>query len=169
LAAVAIPLSSCDSGGKQPKLLSQVPEQNAAEPAGSHAPVVAETELEMVNVNIQSDPELILQIRGKYETARSDAVIFLGMARADEPQSACHCRGTRLRFFHWVNDPFQEMQFLPWKVRVLPFEPGISLAVMQFPGGHPFQHCRRQCSRSAPTEKWRYRNSLLLFRRKRLA
>jgi len=63
LAAVASLLSSCGSGGKQPKLLSQVPERNAAEPAETHAHVEAETKVEMVNVNIHLDPELILHIR----------------------------------------------------------------------------------------------------------
>ena len=63
LAAVAILLGSCGSGGKQPKLPSQVPERNAAEPAETHAHVEAETKVEMVNVNIHLDPELILHIR----------------------------------------------------------------------------------------------------------
>jgi hypothetical protein len=54
LAAVAILFAVCGSGGKHPKLPSQVPEQNVAEPAESHAPVVVETAVEMVNVNMAS-------------------------------------------------------------------------------------------------------------------
>ena len=38
LAIVAILLSSCSSGGNKPKLSSQLPEQNAAEPVESHEP-----------------------------------------------------------------------------------------------------------------------------------
>jgi hypothetical protein len=73
LAAVAVLLASCGSGGKQPKLVSQEPERNAAEPAEPPAIVVGETKVEMVNVNIHLDPELILHIRhleGKFLPTR---------------------------------------------------------------------------------------------------
>ena len=73
LAAVAILLACCTSGGNKPKLSSQVPEQNAAKPAESHEPGEAETQVEMVNVNIHLDPELILHIRyltGKFLSTR---------------------------------------------------------------------------------------------------
>jgi|SRR5664280_2675741 hypothetical protein len=63
LAAFAILLASCSSGGNKPKPSSQLPEQNAAKPAESHEPVEAETQVKMVNVNIHLDPALILHIR----------------------------------------------------------------------------------------------------------
>ena len=73
LVAVAILLASCSSGSNKLKSPSQLPEPNAAKPAESHEPVEAETQVEMVNVNIHLDPELILHIRhltGKFLSTR---------------------------------------------------------------------------------------------------
>ena len=63
LFAVAIFLVSCSSCGYKPKLASHLQEPIAAQPAISPAPGEAETQVEMVNVNIHLDPELILHIR----------------------------------------------------------------------------------------------------------
>ncbi len=63
LAAVAILLVACRSGGDKPKPAAQEPEQNAAGPAESLQPAEAQTRVEMVNVNIHLDPELVLRIR----------------------------------------------------------------------------------------------------------
>ncbi len=63
LVAVSILLASCSSGGNTRKSPSQSPEQSAAKPAESQAPLVAETQVEMVNVNMHADPTLILHIR----------------------------------------------------------------------------------------------------------
>jgi hypothetical protein len=63
LFAVAIFLASCGSGSNQPKPTAQSQEPKAAHPAESHEPVEAETQVEMVNVNIHLDSQLILHIR----------------------------------------------------------------------------------------------------------
>ena len=63
LCAVAIFLASCSSGGNKPKPASQLQQPSAALPAESHEPVEAETQVEMVNVNIHLDSQLILHIR----------------------------------------------------------------------------------------------------------
>ena len=73
LAAVAILLASCSSGGNKPKSSSELPEQNAPKLAEPLEPVEAETQVEMVNVNIHLDPELVLHIRhlaGKFISTR---------------------------------------------------------------------------------------------------
>ena len=62
LAAVSILLASCSSGSNKPAPPSP-PEQIAATPVESHESVEAETQVEMVNVNMHLDPELILHIR----------------------------------------------------------------------------------------------------------
>jgi hypothetical protein len=63
LVAAAILLASCSSGSNKAKPPSQSPAPTAAKPEESHEPVEAETQVEMVNVNIHLDPELILRIR----------------------------------------------------------------------------------------------------------
>jgi len=63
LVAVAILLASCSSGSNKPKSPSQSLERNAAKSEEPHEPVEAETQVEMVNVNIHLDPELVLHIR----------------------------------------------------------------------------------------------------------
>jgi len=63
LAGIAILFTSCSSGGNKPKPPSQIPELAAATPAQPHEPVGAQTQVEMVNVNIHLDPALILHIR----------------------------------------------------------------------------------------------------------
>lgn len=63
LIAVAVLLASCSSDSSKRKPPSQLPEQNAAKTTESREPVEAETQVEMVNVNIHLDPELILRVR----------------------------------------------------------------------------------------------------------
>jgi hypothetical protein len=73
LAAIAVLLASCSSGGNKAKPPSQLPEQTAAKPTEPQEPVGAETQVEMVNVNIHLDPALILHIRhltGKFVPTR---------------------------------------------------------------------------------------------------
>ena len=76
LAAAAILLASCSSSSNKPKPAAQLPEPAAAtpvEPTESHEPVAAQTQVEMVNVNIHLDTELILHIRyltGKFLSTR---------------------------------------------------------------------------------------------------
>ena len=73
LAAIAILLASCSSGSNKLKPRSQLLEQTAAKPTESTEPVRAETQVEMVNVNIHLDSELILHIRhlaGKFVSTR---------------------------------------------------------------------------------------------------
>jgi hypothetical protein len=60
LFAAAILLVSC---GNQPKPVSQAPVPAAAQLAGLSEAAAAETQVEMVNVNIHLDNELILHIR----------------------------------------------------------------------------------------------------------
>lgn len=62
LVAVSILLASCSSGGNTRPPPSQSPEQTAAS-AEPQAPGEAETQVEMVNVNMHADPTLILHIR----------------------------------------------------------------------------------------------------------
>jgi hypothetical protein len=73
LFAAAVLLVSCSSGGHPPKPTSQLREPAPDKPAESHEPVQAETQVEMVNVNIHLDPELVLHIRrmkGRFLPAR---------------------------------------------------------------------------------------------------
>jgi hypothetical protein len=73
LVAVSILLASCSSGGNTRNSPSQSPEQTAAKPTEPHQPVAAETQVEMVNVNMHVDPALILHIRhltGKFVPTR---------------------------------------------------------------------------------------------------
>jgi hypothetical protein len=73
LIAVAILLASCGSGNNARKPPSQLPEQTAAKPAEPQEPVAAETQVEMVNVNMHADPTLILHVRhltGKFVPTR---------------------------------------------------------------------------------------------------
>jgi len=63
LVAASILLASCSSGGNTRPPPSQSPEQTAVQPAEPQAPGEAETQVEMVNVNMHADPTLILHIR----------------------------------------------------------------------------------------------------------
>ena len=63
LFAAAIVLVSCNSGTNQSKPAPQPPAQSVVQPSESHQPVEAETQVEMVNVNIHLDPVLVLHIR----------------------------------------------------------------------------------------------------------
>jgi hypothetical protein len=63
LVAVSILLASCSSGGNTRPPAPQSPEQTAAKPAEPQAPGEAETQVEMVNVDMHADPTLILHIR----------------------------------------------------------------------------------------------------------
>ena len=63
LLAVAILLASYSSSSNDRKPSSPMPELAAAEPAASHEPAAADTQVEFVNVNIHLDPELILHLR----------------------------------------------------------------------------------------------------------
>jgi hypothetical protein len=83
LAAAAILLASCGSSSNKPKPAAQLLASAAAtpaEPVESHEPAVAETRVEMVNVNIHLDTELILRIRyltGKFlSTKKGQPPIF---------------------------------------------------------------------------------------------
>src|ERR1039457_5884527 len=81
LAAAAILLASCSSSGNNPNPPPHWPEPPAATPVApveSHEPAVAETRVEMVNVNIHLDTELILRIR--YLTGR-----FLSTKKGQPP------------------------------------------------------------------------------------
>ena len=63
LFAAAVVLVSCNSGTNQSKPAPQPPAQSVVQPSESHQPVEAETQVEMVNVNIHLDPVLVLHIR----------------------------------------------------------------------------------------------------------
>lgn len=63
LVAVSMLLASCSSGGNTRPPPAQSPEPTAAKPAEPQAPGEAETQVEMVNVNMHADPTLILHIR----------------------------------------------------------------------------------------------------------
>ena len=64
LVAVTILLASCGAtGSNKPKPPTHAPEQTVAKPTESREPVEAETQVEMVDVNIHLDPELILRVR----------------------------------------------------------------------------------------------------------
>ena len=62
LFAAAVVLVSCNSGTNQSKPTPQPPAQSVVQPSESHQPVEAETQVEMVNVNIHLDPVLVLHI-----------------------------------------------------------------------------------------------------------
>jgi len=73
LFTAAVVLMSCNSGNNPSKPGSQPPAQTAANPPEIHQPVEAETQVEMVNVNIHLDPILILHVRhlvGKFLPTR---------------------------------------------------------------------------------------------------
>ena len=73
LFAAAVVLVSCNSGTNQSKPAPQPPAQSVVQPSESHQPVEAETQVEMVNVNIHLDPVLVLHIRhlvGKFLPTR---------------------------------------------------------------------------------------------------
>ena len=73
LFAAAAALVSCSTSNNQSKPPSQPPAQSEAKPPEIHEPVEAETQVEMVNVNIHLDPVLILNIRhlvGKFLPTR---------------------------------------------------------------------------------------------------
>jgi hypothetical protein len=73
LFAAAAVLVSCSSGNNPSKPASQPPAQTAAKPPEIHEPVEAETQVEMVNVNLHLDPVLVLHIRhlaGKFLSTR---------------------------------------------------------------------------------------------------
>ena len=63
LFAAAVVLVSCNSGTNQSKPAPQPPAQSVANPRKATQPVEAETQVEMVNVNIHLDPVLVLHIR----------------------------------------------------------------------------------------------------------
>lgn len=63
LVAIAILLASCGSGGSARTSTSKSPEQAAAKPTEPPESVDAETQVQMVNVNMHADPTLILHIR----------------------------------------------------------------------------------------------------------
>jgi hypothetical protein len=62
LVAVTVLLAACSSNSR-PQPPSPLPAHTAAQPAEPHQPVAAETQIEMVNVNIHLDADLILHIR----------------------------------------------------------------------------------------------------------
>jgi hypothetical protein len=73
LFAAAVVLVSCATSDNQTRPSSQPPAQSEAKPPEIHEPVEAETQVEMVNVNIHLDPVLILHIRhlvGKFLPTR---------------------------------------------------------------------------------------------------
>ena len=73
LFAAASLLVACSSGGNQPKPGAQSAQPPADIPAETQKPVAAETQVEMVNVDIHLDPELILRVRrlkGKFLPTR---------------------------------------------------------------------------------------------------
>jgi hypothetical protein len=73
LATLIVLLAACSSRSGKPTPPSQSPEQTAAKPAEAQVPMEAETQVEMVNVNIHLDPELVLHVRhlkGKFLSTR---------------------------------------------------------------------------------------------------
>jgi hypothetical protein len=78
LVALAILVASCRSGNNKPKPPPQSLERDSAQLGEFHEPVQAETQVEMVNVNIHLDSELILHVR--HMTGR-----FLSTKRGQPP------------------------------------------------------------------------------------